>query len=142
MFTWDGMELTFSMPENFLSMFRWYHLFFISGAYGLITHLKTLPGVRAYVKSEKADKQAWEKLTANERVDKEILPFKLLLVLFARMTFVLPYRIVMFVIGLAWLCLDVGASLFCLFIAGAPTIRNEALRLTWQWHLTPKQIDY
>lgn len=78
-FTVNSEGLTVSLPDLWTA-FHWYHLLFISGAYGLITHLKTLPEVYRWVDSDEV-----------------------------RMTLVLPLRITAFVAGVGWAFISLPA---------------------------------
>lgn len=116
MFTWDGMELTIDWPENIWASLRWYHWFFVSGAYGLITHLRSLPEVYRNLKERK-------------KVRKDDMPAEigLIMMLLFRVTISLPYRIVMFMAGIVWVAISIPAR-------GKFPIRNSALRAAWRWY--------
>lgn len=119
----DSFTITVPDFDTIWNAFRWYHVFFITGVYGLITHWKTLPAIKrwnAKVKREDLD-------------DKWFLgSLDLISVMLCRMSFTLPLRILAGSLGIAEFVLSIISS--CSFQS------NGLLKFGWRWHMTAEEL--
>ncbi len=113
----ENGSLTVTLPE--LSAFQWYHAFWITGIYGFVTHMKSLPAIHRYNKKHDG---RWVLCSA-----------ELFIILLGRLTIALPLRILIGVAGVVWI-------FFSFVSTGVPAIKNDALKRAWQWHSKPNQL--
>lgn len=124
-FAADG-RVTVNVPSvtELWQMFSWYHIFFVTGIYGFVTHMKSLPAIHRFNRE----------LSVSKRDDGyELSTIKLFFILLFRSTIILPFRLVCFAAAVAW----VGISFLS---TGIPSIRNDAMKVAWAWHMTSTEL--
>lgn len=125
-FAADG-GVTVNVPSvaELWQMFSWYHIFVVTGIYGFVTHMKSLPAIHRFNRE----------LSASKRADGyELSTMKLFLILLFRSTFILPARLVGFAAGIAWIAVSFVST-------GIPHVRSEVMKVAWRWHLTPEKLS-
>jgi len=111
--------MTFTIPTIDWNTVHWYHIFYVTTIYGIITHVASLPAT--YKKQEQATK----------KLDPENFVMALIVLLIFRLTLALPYRIGCLIIGIAWMFLS-------LIVMGKPTVNGIVLKEAWHWYKIPK----